>query len=73
MSKLSHLMLVFARPGCEKGAGKLKEISEDIAMLETSLYGRLQGFRKAFSMKTILLPAIRKLRKAISGTPFAKS
>lgn len=50
-----------------------KEISEDIAMLETSLYVRLQGFRKAFSMKTILLPAIRKLRKAISGTPFAKS
>ena len=33
MSKLSHLMLVFARPGCEKGAGKLKEISEDIKYL----------------------------------------
>lgn len=50
-----------------------KAISEDIVMLETSLSDRLKGFRKALSMKLILLPAIRKLRKAISGTPFAKS
>ena len=50
-----------------------KAISEDIVMLETSLFDRLKGFRKALSMKSILLPAIRKLRKAISGTPFAKS
>lgn len=49
-----------------------KAISEDIVMLETSLSDRLKGFRKALSMKSILLPAIRKLRKAISGTPFAK-
>lgn len=50
-----------------------KAISEDIVMLETSLSDRLKGFRKALSMKSILLLAIRKLRKAISGTPFAKS
>lgn len=50
-----------------------KAISEDIVLLETSLSDRLEGFRKALSMKSILLPAIRKLRKAISGTPFAKS
>ena len=50
-----------------------KAISEDIVMLETRLSDRLKGFRKALSMKSILLPAIRKLRKAISGTPFAKS
>ena len=50
-----------------------KAISEDIVMLETSLSDRLKGFRKALSMKSILFPAIRKLRKAISGTPFAKS
>lgn len=49
-----------------------KAISEDIVMLETSLSDRLKGFRKALSMKSILLPAIIKLRKAISGTPFAK-
>lgn len=33
MSKLNHLMLIFAAHGCEKGAGKLKEISEDIKYL----------------------------------------
>ncbi|MBO5362277.1 MAG: hypothetical protein J6J71_02735 [Prevotella sp.] len=33
MSKLNQLMLVFARPGCEKGAGKLCEIAADIQYL----------------------------------------
>ena len=33
MNKLDHLMLVFARPGCENGAEKLCEIAADIQYL----------------------------------------
>lgn len=33
MNRLDHLMLVFARPGCENGAEKLCEIAADIQYL----------------------------------------
>ena len=33
MNSLDHLMLVFARPGCENGAEKLCEIAADIQYL----------------------------------------
>ena len=49
-----------------------KDVSEQIHILESRISHRLDGFKAACSFKGILLPILRKLRKTISGTPFAK-
>ncbi len=50
-----------------------KAVSEDIAASERMFSDRIHGAASAFSLKKLLLPALKKLRTAISGTPFAKS
>ena len=49
-----------------------KALAEEITACEKGFSARLRvfSFAKGFSF---LLPAIRKLRNKISGTPFAKS
>ncbi|MBE6232763.1 MAG: hypothetical protein E7118_08460 [Bacteroidales bacterium] len=50
-----------------------KELSDRIAGYEKRFYSGISGLRSAFSLKFLMLAAIRKLRRLISGTPFAKS
>ena len=50
-----------------------KELSSRIDGYEKRFSAGISGLRSAFSMKFLLLAAIRKLRNRISGTPFAKS
>lgn len=50
-----------------------KELSDRIAGYEKRFSSGISGLRSAFSLKFLMLAAIRKLRNRISGTPFAKS
>ena len=50
-----------------------KELSDRIAGYEKRFSSSISGLRSAFSLKFLMLTAIRKLRRLISGTPFAKS
>ena len=50
-----------------------KELSGRIAGYEKRFSSGISGLRTAFSLKFLVLAAIRKLRRSISGTAFAKS
>jgi len=50
-----------------------KELYDRIAGYEKRFSSGISGLRSAFSLKFLMLAAIRKLRRLISGTPFAKS
>ena len=50
-----------------------KELSGRIAGYEKRFSSGISGLRSAFSLKFLMLAAIRKLRRSISGTAFAKS
>ena len=50
-----------------------KELSGRITGYEKRFSSGISGLRSAVSLKFLMLAAIRKLRKAISGTAFAKS
>ena len=50
-----------------------KSLSDRITSYEEQFSARLDGLRTALSMKYIAIITIRKIREAISGTPFAKS
>ena len=50
-----------------------KELSGRITGYEKRFSSRISRLRSAFSLKFLMLAAIRKLRRSISGTPFAKS
>lgn len=50
-----------------------KELSDRIAGYEKRFSSGISRLRSAFSLKFLMLAAIRKLRGLISGTPFAKS
>ena len=50
-----------------------KELSGRIAGYEKRFSSGISGLRSAFSLKFLMQAAIRKLRRLISGTPFAKS
>lgn len=50
-----------------------KAVSEDIAACERMFADRIHEAAYAFSLKKLLLLVLKKLRTAISGTPFAKS
>ena len=50
-----------------------KSLSDRITSYEEQFSARLDGLRTALSMKQIAIKSIRKIREAISGTPFAKS
>ena len=50
-----------------------KVVSEDILARERMFADRVHGVAYAFSLKKLLLLVLKKLRTAISGTPFAKS
>lgn len=47
-------------------------VSAAIKASERKFTGRIDSFRRYFSLGKILLPLIKKLRASISGTPFAK-
>lgn len=49
-----------------------KKLSGEIADHEALMLSRLDNFRSALSLKLLLLTAIRKFRKKLLGTPFAK-
>ena len=50
-----------------------KSLSDRITSYEEQFSASLDGLRTALSLKHIAIKSIRKLREAISGTPFAKS
>ncbi len=50
-----------------------KALSVRIAAYEEQFSAKLDGLRTALSLKHIAIKTIRKIREAISGTPFAKS
>jgi hypothetical protein len=47
-------------------------VSAAIKASERKFTGRIDSFRRYFSLGKILLPLIKKLRASISGTPFAQ-
>ena len=50
-----------------------KKLSDTITVSERRFYSRIGSALQIFSLGKIVLPLIKKLRDAISGTPFAKS
>lgn len=50
-----------------------KKLSDTITVSERRFSSRIGSALQIFSLGKIVLPLIRKLRDAISGTPFAKS
>ena len=50
-----------------------KSLSDRITSYEEQFSARLEGLRTALSLNHIAIKTIRKIREAISGTPFAKS
>ena len=51
----------------------IKALSTETSAYENRFSGRMHDLASAFSWKTLLLPVIRRLRKSISGTPFANT
>jgi hypothetical protein len=50
-----------------------KKLSDTITVSERRFSSRIGSAIQIFSLGKIVLPLIKKLRDAISGTPFAKS
>ena len=50
-----------------------KKLSDTIIVSERRFSSRIGSALQIFSLGKIVLPLIKKLRDAISGTPFAKS
>ena len=50
-----------------------KKLSDTITVSERRFSSRIGSALQIFSLGKIVLPLIKKLRDAISGTPFAKS
>jgi hypothetical protein len=50
-----------------------KKLSDTITVSERRFSSRIGSALQIFSLGKIILPLIKKLRDAISGTPFAKS
>ena len=50
-----------------------KKLSDIITVSERRFSSRIGSALQIFSLGKIVLPLIKKLRDAISGTPFAKS
>ena len=49
-----------------------KKLSGEIADHEALMLSRLDNLRSTLSLRILLLTAIRKFRKKLLGTPFAK-
>lgn len=50
-----------------------KKLSDTITVSERRFFSRIGSALQIFSLGKIILPLVKKLRDAISGTPFAKS
>ena len=50
-----------------------KKLSDTITVSERRFSSRIGSALQIFSLGKIVLPLVKKLRDAISGTPFAKS
>lgn len=50
-----------------------KKLSDTITVSERRFSSRIDSALQIFNLGKIVLPLIKKLRDAISGTPFAKS
>lgn len=50
-----------------------KKLSDTITVSERRFSSRIGSALQIFSLGKIILPLVKKLRDAISGTPFAKS
>ena len=50
-----------------------RTLADAITATERRFSGRMEASLSLFSLGKIILPLVKKLRDAISGTPFAKS
>ena len=48
-----------------------KKLSDTITVSERRFYSRIGSALQIFSLGKIILPLVKKLRRSISGTPFA--
>ena len=50
-----------------------KKISDAITVSERRFSSRIGSALQIFNLRKFILPLVKKLRRSISGTPFAKS